>query len=171
MVQVRPHVKVSRPELDAAGLNLPHQGRSTYKPRRKVYGSSVFIQGCKSQPNLLSCGWVDDIIVSAPTGDSSRRSILSKGLQDRFHHGIKITDDSTKVFHLLGCVLEWPFPKIIWIHQNRFLISFSGRLALKMGEQARMFLCLPLSVCRRKIAKNVFKVTWTTDGPDLPLCL
>ena len=53
--------------------------------------------------------WVDDIIVSAPSEDKTRRNILFKGLQERFPHGITITD-STKVFHLLGCVVERPCP-------------------------------------------------------------
>ena len=70
--------------------------------------------------------WVDDIIVSAPSEDKTRRNILFKGLQERFPHGITITDDSTKVFHLLGCVVERPCPDLIRIHQKPQLIRKAG---------------------------------------------
>ena len=77
--------------------------------------------------------WVDDIIVSAPSEDKTRRNILFKGLQERFPHGITITDDSTKVFHLLGCVVERPCPDLIRIHQKPFLDQLIRKAGFEDG--------------------------------------
>ena len=50
--------------------------------------------------------WVDDIIESSPSMAADRRAKLHEGLRAHFPHGVKISDDSTKTFHLLGCVVE-----------------------------------------------------------------
>ena len=44
--------------------------------------------------------WVDDIIECSPHTAADRRSHLHAGLLDHFPHGVKISPESTKVFHL-----------------------------------------------------------------------
>ena len=77
--------------------------------------------------------WVDDIIVSAPN-DARRRRTLFEGLQSHFPHGITITDDTTKVFHLLGCVVERPSPDLIRIHQKPFLEQLIRKAGFEDGR-------------------------------------
>ena len=78
--------------------------------------------------------WVDDIVVSAPSNDMERRQTLSKGLQSRFPHGITITNDTTKVFHLLGCVVERPTPNLIRVHQKPFLEHLIRKAGFEDGR-------------------------------------
>ena len=78
--------------------------------------------------------WVDDIIVSAPLGDAGQRDNLFRGLQNRFPHGITITNDATKVFHLLGCVVERPSPDLIRIHQRPFLEQLIRKAGFEDGR-------------------------------------
>ena len=73
-------------------------------------------------------GWT---ILSAPSSDFKRRQSLSKGLEARFPHGITISDDATKVFHLLGCVVERPAPNMLRIHQKPFLEQLLRKAAFE----------------------------------------
>ena len=72
--------------------------------------------------------------MSAPSDDSVRRLALSKGLQARFPHGITVTDDTTVVFHLLGCVVERPVPNLIRIHQKPFLEQLIRKAGFEDGR-------------------------------------
>ena len=65
--------------------------------------------------------WVDDIIVSSPASSAERRLQLWTRLREHFPHGITISEDTTKTFHLLGCVVERPSPDFMFIHQRPFL--------------------------------------------------
>ena len=88
-----------------------------------------------SSPNpILLVLWVDDIIVSAPSDDYVRRRALCDGLRARFPHGITITDDSTTVFHLLGCVVERPSPDLIRIHQRPFIEQLLHKAGFEYGK-------------------------------------
>jgi hypothetical protein len=78
--------------------------------------------------------WVDDIIESSPSAADGRRASLHKGLRTHFPHGITISDDSTKVFHLLGCVVERPSPDLIRIHQKPFLEQLIRKSGFEDGR-------------------------------------
>ena len=65
--------------------------------------------------------WVDDMIESAPSTAADRSATLHRQLRAQFPHGIVISDESTKIFHLLGCVVERPTPDLIRINQKPFL--------------------------------------------------
>ena len=73
-------------------------------------------------------------MVSSPSDDNTRRRTLSKGLQDRFPHGITITDDSTTVFHLLGCVVERPSSDLIRVHQKPFIDQLLRKAGFEDGR-------------------------------------
>ena len=72
--------------------------------------------------------------MSAPSSDFKRRQTLSKGLEARFPHGITISDDATKVFHLLGCVVERPAPNMLRIHQKPFLEQLLRKAGFEDGR-------------------------------------
>ena len=73
--------------------------------------------------------------LSPRVDDSSRRRALSEGLQHRFPHGITITDDSTTVYHLLGCVVERPSPDLIRIHQKPFIDQLLRKAGFEDGKR------------------------------------
>ena len=78
--------------------------------------------------------WVDDIIESAPLGAEQRSADLHRGLYQQFPHGITISSASTKIFNLLGCVVERPVPDLIRIHQKPFLVQLLRRVGFEDGK-------------------------------------
>ena len=125
-----------------------------------------------SGPNpILLVLWVDDIIVSSPSNDNTRRRTLSEGLQNRFPHGITITDDSTTVFHLLGCVVERPSPDLIRIHQKPFIDQLLRKAGFQDGRPSKNEVPVaPSTGFPRRTASNGFRVTRITGGTDLLRC-
>ena len=77
---------------------------------------------------------VDDIIEFAPLGAEQRSADLHRGLYQQFPHGITISSASTKIFNLLGCVVERPVPDLIRIHQKPFLVQLLRRVGFEDGR-------------------------------------
>ena len=65
---------------------------------------------------------------------ADRRAKLHEGLRAHFPHGVKISDDSTKTFHLLGCVVERPRPDFIRIYQKPFLVQLLHKADFMDGK-------------------------------------
>ena len=54
--------------------------------------------------------WVDDFVTSSPatTDGRQREANLKKRLHQSFPHGLTLSPPDTKIYHILGCVLERP---------------------------------------------------------------
>ena len=73
--------------------------------------------------------WVDDFVSSSPATPSGRQreSSLKEGLRRCFPHA------GTKVYHLLGCVLERPTLDVIRLHQGPYIKQILRRAGCQDG--------------------------------------
>ena len=79
--------------------------------------------------------WVDDFVSSSPaTPDGKKREdALKKGLRRCFPHGLKISPPGSKVYHILGCVLERPSLDVIYFHQRPYIEQLLRRAGCQDG--------------------------------------
>ena len=114
--------------------------------------------------------FLDDIIESAPLGAEQRSADLHRGLYQQFPHGITISSASTKIFNLLGCVVERPVPGLIRIHQKPFLVQLLRRVGFEDGRTRLDDVPVAPNTHFSKVDCIEHRGTESTDGSGLSLC-
>ena len=97
---------------------IPPQGSRVWRKKiLSVLTGLGFATFLPDEPCLLKDTQADPIFLVLWVDDTD----LHRGLYAQFPHGITISSASTKIFNLLGCVVERPVPDLIRVHQKPFL--------------------------------------------------